>query len=300
MKKAAVIGYPISHTLSPKIHNYWLEQYGIKAVYEAIEVTPDKLEDFLKTLPEKDFTGINVTLPHKEKILQIVDYCDEASGFIGAANTIVVGDNKKLYARNTDVYGFVQNIIYGSGNFNFKNKKAVILGSGGAAKAVCAGLLGDEIGIAELIITNRTRERAEAIKKHLQQNIQYMLHRNNATDAEEVKEQADYFASRVKIVNWEDKDSVLEECSLLVNTTSLGMDGQPKLEINLTKLPKQAFVNDIVYKPINTDLLIAAQQKGNKIIDGLGMLLYQAAPAFEMFFGIKPEVTAKLRSYINI
>ena len=267
-KKLGVLGFPISHSKSPKLHNFWLKKYNIDAVYDAYPVEPENLEKFLREMPEKGFLGVNLTIPHKEAALKFVDdYEDTLAERIGATNTIIVR-NGKLYAANTDAYGFKQNIEQEKPN---KKETALVIGAGGAAKAVCVGLRSS--GYNKIILINRTKEKAAEMAKHL-----------NMQD--------------IQVVDWAELESVMSEVSLLVNTTSLGMTGQPELNISLENLPKDALVTDIVYNPLITPLLAQAAKRGNPNIDGLGMLLYQAQAAFHLWFGIYPDVDQELREFI--
>lgn len=258
MKRACIIGYPVSHSLSPKLHRYWLKEHGIAGDYTAVEAKPEALEATLKKLIAENYIGCNLTLPHKELVLPMLDSMDEVVREIGAANTIVI-KNGKLHGMNTDAYGFMQ------GASTAQKKKAVVLGAGGAARAICWALQSD--GFKELVISNRSQEKAQ----HLASLYQG------------------------KVVDWEKRSEALAGAGLLVNTTSLGMKNQPALEIDLSSLPKSALVYDIVYAPLETSLLAAARDRGNKVIDGLSMLMHQAAPAFEAWFGVRPQVTEALR-----
>lgn len=263
MIHSGVIGHPIAHSLSPKLHGYWLKKYAIDGEYKAYDVAPESLEDFIRTMPERGLAGCNVTIPHKEEVLLLVDEVDDLARAVGAVNTVVVREGK-IYGTNTDVAGFSENI---KPHLTGKNK-AVILGAGGAARAVIVAL--KQLGFAEIIITNRTQERAEELAA--QHGLSTVL--------------------------WNKKDAVLAGADLLVNTTSLGMAGKEPLDIALDALPKSALVTDIVYKPLITPLLAAAKARGNPIVDGLGMLIHQAVPGFEAWFGIRPEVTNELRQFI--
>lgn len=266
IKKAGVVGWPVSHSLSPRLHNYWLKKYNIAGEYKAYPVEPENLVEFIENLrKDKDFVGVNLTIPHKETVIKLLDETHDFAWVVEAANTIIVKDGE-LHGINTDDKGFMENIrasIVG-------NKKAVVLGAGGAAKAVIFAL--KIFGFEEIIVTNRTRERAERLAQWVEPNLQ--------------------------IADWEKRSEILENADLLVNTTSLGMTGKEPLEINLSLLPKTALVTDIVYSPLITPLLAQAQVRGNPIVDGLGMLLHQAVPAFEAWFGVRPEVTQELRQYV--
>jgi len=263
-KQAGVIGWPVSHSLSPKLHNYWLKEHHINGEYTAVATEPHELISKINTLVEQGWSGFNLTIPHKEAIIPLLHDIDPTAKQIGAVNTVIIKDGK-LIGCNTDAYGFWENIRE---SVTHKNK-AVVLGAGGAARAVIEALL--SAGFAHIILTNRTRERAEALQT---------------------------FHEKVSVAEWEDRDTILKDADLLVNTTSLGMTGQPPLNIDLSLLPTSAVVTDIVYKPLITPLLEAAQARGNTIIDGLGMLLHQAVPAFEAWFGVRPQVTPELRQMI--
>lgn len=263
MKKAGVIGHPIAHSLSPKLHNYWLKKYNINGEYKAYDVAPAALADFIGSMVGKNFSGCNITVPHKEAALRLIDDIDPLAEKIGAINTLIVRDGK-ISGSNTDVVGFSENIkphITGT-------KKAVILGAGGASRAVIVAL--QQLGFSHITITNRTREKSLELAKKF----------------------------TLETATWEHRADVLQDADLLVNTTSLGLAGKSPLEIDLALLPKSALVTDIVYAPLITPLLDDAQARGNKIVDGLGMLLHQAAPGFAAWFGVKPEVTNELRQFI--
>ena len=257
MRKAAVIGSPIAHSLSPRLHGYWLKQYQIQGTYEKIEVAPEQLADFVRALPQK-YAGCNVTLPHKETILPLMDELDDAARSIGAVNTVVVKGGKCI-GYNTDAFGFASSLLEQAPEI--VRGHALVLGAGGAAKAVVVAL--KKLGFAKITITNRSEHKLAA------------------------------FA--LPSIPWHEREHVLSNVDLLVNTTSLGMKGQPPLEISLDMLPPHAVVCDIVYKPLETHLLKQASQRGLVVVDGLGMLLWQAVPAFEMFFGLRPQVTDELR-----
>lgn len=270
MKIAGVVGYPVSHSLSPKLHGFWLQEYGIDGEYRRFEVKPEELREFILSLPEKGFKGVNITVPHKEAVMALMDEVDPLAIQIGAVNTVVV-QNGKLVGKNSDAYGFLTNIVKNSPeNWNIREGKAVVIGAGGAARAVVASLLG--AGVPEIILTNRTRTKAEELAAHIGGNI--------------------------TVVDWEERENALASANLLVNTTSLGMTGQPALELDIRNLSTYALVTDIVYKPLETQLLADARTRGNPVVDGLGMLLYQAVMGFEAWFGVKPEVTDKLREHV--
>ena len=266
--KAAVIGYPIHHSKSPIIHQHWMDEYGISGSYEAIEVKPDELQIKIAELVEQGYDGFNCTIPHKENIFSLCDEVNGTAKIVGAVNTVIIKD-QKIIGKNTDVFGFIQN-IKSQNDFDFKGKKALVLGAGGASRAVLYGLL--EEGVDEILLTNRTKEKAI--------NLQSLD------------------PSKIKIIDWENKDDCLEKIDLLVNTTSLGMVGQRELSIDLDCLNAGALVTDIVYTPLMTPLLERASARGNDIVTGVGMLLHQARPAFEAWTGILPDVTDTLTAKI--
>jgi shikimate dehydrogenase len=269
-KLAGVMGWPVAHSLSPRLHGYWLERYGVDGAYVPLNVRPEDLADAVRALPKLGFAGVNVTVPHKEAVVALVDELDSAARRIGAVNTIVVGAGGKLEGRNTDAFGFIENLRHGAPGWNAKSGPAVVLGSGGAARAVCAALV--DAGVPELRLVNRTRERAERL--------------------------AQAIGGPVKVTPWPDRARALDGAGLLVNTTTLGMEGAGALEIDLARLPPAAVVTDIVYVPLETPLLKAAAARGHMVVDGLGMLLHQARPGFAEWFGPMPEVTAELRAFV--
>jgi len=263
--KACVIGYPIYHSKSPIIHRHWMRQYNIDGSYEAIEIKPEELEEKIQRLIEVGFDGFNVTIPHKENIFKLCDELDDTAITIGAVNTVVIKGNK-LFGKNTDAFGFIQNIKSAENNFDFTDSSALVIGAGGASRAVLHGLMNE--GVETIYLTNRTKEKAV--------NLQKMD------------------PNKIEIINWDEKENCLSDINLLVNTTSLGMEGQHALEFNLGGLNKNSLVTDIVYTPLLTPLLRNAQDRGNNIVTGIGMLLHQARPAFEAWTGILPDVTIEL------
>lgn len=269
MKKLAVIGHPVAHSLSPLIHNYWIAQYGFEGQYDAIDIAPDELQQNLDSLIDQGYTGFNVTLPHKTAVMDLCDTVDETAQKIGAVNAIIVTDTGKTEGRNTDAFGFIENIKMQQPDFDFTKGAAIILGAGGATRAVIYGLLQE--GVPEIIVTNRTRRKADDI--------------------------AAVFG--VGVAEWEARNGLLKNAALLVNATSLGMAGQPELDIDLKALPQQALVTDIVYKPLMTDLLLEAAERGHETVTGLGMLLQQARPAFNEWFGVLPDITDELQQKIE-
>jgi shikimate dehydrogenase len=276
MRRACVIGWPVEHSRSPLIHGYWLKHYGIDGDYVKEAVAPGAIESFLRGLSERGYVGANVTLPHKLSAFKAADVADEAAYAIGAANTLWLDGEGKLNATNTDAYGFMTNLQAQAPGWNAGRRPVLVIGAGGAARAILYGLL--QAGAAKVLLANRTRDKAEAL--------------------------AAYFGSMsvaanwIEVVDWGERNRAVAECGLLVNTTSLGMSGQPPLDIDLAHLPQDAVVADIVYTPLVTPLLAAARNRGRRVVDGLGMLLHQAVPGFERWFGIRPEVTPELRTHV--
>jgi shikimate dehydrogenase len=274
--KAGVMGWPVAHSLSPALHGHWLNRYGIAGSYDAIPVEPTELQAALEKLPENGFRGVNLTVPHKEAALDVVDSIDDTARRIGAVNTILVGDDGALSATNTDAYGLIENIRAGAGaalEAAFDGRPGVILGAGGAARAAVVGLA--DAGVAELRIVNRTVARAEALAGLVGDS-----------------------GVRVSAHGWDDAAAVLSDAGLLINTSTLGMAGQPPLALDLARLPTDAVVNDIVYAPLETALLAAARARGNIAVDGLGMLLHQARAGFHAWFGVDPAVDEELRAAV--
>ena len=266
----AVLGSPVAHSKSPLLHGFWLKKFGISGHYVPIDVTATDLELVLKNLPKMGFVGANVTLPHKEKILSIADQISDRAALIGAANTLVFQPDGKLYADNTDGYGFIENIRQHAPDWRATDGPALVLGAGGAARAIVSALL--EAGAPEVYISNRTRSRADQIKSD--------------------------FGARVSVVEWVKAATEIEHTHTLVNTTSLGMTGKPALNISLQGLRPETLVTDIVYTPLETEFLQAARSKGSTVVDGLGMLIHQAVPGFERWFGQKPVVDQEIRDIL--
>jgi shikimate dehydrogenase len=271
MIRAGVMGWPVEHSRSPALHGFWLKQYGIAGAYVKLPVPPEGLRAALRALPEKGFAGCNLTLPHKEAALAMVDHIDASARRIGAVNTIIVRADGTLEGRNTDAFGFIENLRAGAPDWRADHGAAVVLGAGGAARAVLAALI--DAGTPELHLLNRHRARAESLAAAL--------------------------GGKIRVLEWEARARALAGAALLVNTTSLGMHGAPPLELALDALDRAAVVNDIVYVPLETPLLAAARRRGNTVVDGLGMLLHQARPAFAAWFGVMPEVTGELRRTIE-
>lgn len=266
----AVLGSPVAHSKSPLLHGFWLKQFGIQGHYVPIDVMAADLDQVLQTLPKMGFVGANVTLPHKEKILSIADQISDRAALIGAANTLVFQPDGKIYADNTDGYGFIENIRQHAPDWQAKDGPALVLGAGGAARAIVSALL--EAGAPEVRISNRTRARADQIKSD--------------------------FGGRVGVVDWVKAGAEIEYAHTLVNTTSLGMTGKSGLTVSLDKLNPETLVTDIVYSPLETELLKAARSKGCRVVDGLGMLIHQAVPGFQRWFGQKPVVDQEIRDIL--
>jgi len=264
MKRAAVLGHPIGHSLSPRLHGYWLKKYGIEGEYSAIDTPPEKLADTLSQLNSEGYAGVNLTVPLKETVLPLLDEITPLAAQIGAANTVTFHAGK-MRGDNTDAYGFIEN-LRSVGDLTPYLTHCVVLGAGGAARAVVAGLLG--AGAARITLINRDRKKAESLAAG---------------------------RAAIQVEDWEKRDQAIENATLLVNATSLGMKGQPELPLDLKWLPVNALVTDIVYNPLQTMLLKQAAARGNQTVDGLGMLIHQAVPAFKAFFATQPETDTQLR-----
>ena len=267
---AGVIGWPIKHTLSPILHNYWLRLYKIDGVYIPIETQPENLERVIRSLPLLGFAGANVTIPHKEIAYNIVDEATEKARRVEAVNTLIIRDNGSIIGDNTDSTGFIGNLRFGLQTKLDYKRPTIVIGAGGAARSVVAALL--DMGMEEIHIVNRTLEKAQQFSRLFSQNI--------------------------NILPWQQLDKSLENSGLLINTTPLGMTNRPPLDIDLTALPKDAVVTDIVYTPLKTPLLKAALKRGNKIVDGLGMLIHQAVPGFTAWYKTEPNITKDLRTVL--
>ena len=269
-KLAGIMGWPVAHSRSPALHGYWLKEYGIDGAYVPMAVKPEDLRRALQALPVLGFSGCNLTIPHKEDAMRAVDEYEPSAKRAGGVNTIVIRANGRIIGSSTDGYGFIAALRAELTGFNAAAGPAVVLGAGGAARAIVAALL-DE-GAREVRLVNRTPERVAKLAKEL--------------------------GGEVRGVPWDARGQALAGASLLVNATSLGMEGQPALELPLDNLPREAVVNDIVYVPLETPLLAAARARGNRCVDGLGMLLHQAQPGFEAWFGVQPQVTEGLRQAV--
>lgn len=270
-KYAGVVGDPISHSLSPFLHEFWLKKYGINGSYSAFHVTSSELPEFLKNLKKSGLNGVNLTVPHKELALELVDIVEPIAEKIGAVNTVYFNDEGKLVGTNTDGYGFLKHLKQSIPNWISNDKTALVLGAGGAARAVVVSLLED--GIGSIQICNRTLSRATSLANELDDE-------------------------RISVIEWDNYLNSLASTDILVNVTTLGMTGQHPLDIDIGSLPVDATVYDIVYNPLETNLLKRARARGNSTVDGLGMLLHQAAPGFEKWFGVMPEVDNDLALHL--
>ncbi len=270
---AGIIGWPVSHSRSPRLHGFWLDETGVDGAYLPLPVKADRIEQALRALPVLGFRGCNLTVPHKRAALAIVDRIDPLARRVGAINTIVVAPNGSLEGTNTDAFGFRENLRELAPQWNSASGPVVVLGAGGAARAVVVAL--SDAGAAEIRIVNRTLARAEALAGDLSTP-----------------------QTRITIHSWDEVSAVQRHAGLLVNTTSLGMVGEPPLVLDLSPLPVSAPVVDVVYVPLETELLAAARRAGHPAVDGLGMLLHQGRPGFEAWFGAPVRVTDGLRSAI--
>ena len=269
---AGVFGWPVSHSRSPLMHNYWLEQLGIDGAYVPLAVAPEAFVETLRCLGKLGFVGANVTIPHKRAALASVDHVDETARRVGAVNTITVGESGELYGGNTDGMGFMSNMTLAAPTWRPPAAPAAVIGAGGAARAVVIALL--DAGVPELRLINRSLERAEAVAQDLGD-------------------------SRLKTIEWSQREGALSEAGLLVNTTAAGLKGNEPLDLNLSALPIEALVTDLLYDPLLTPVLESAQARGNPIVDGLGMLIHQAIPGFAAWFGVEPTVTPTLRNLLE-
>jgi len=268
---AGVMGWPVAHTRSPAIHNHWIAQHGLKGAYVQLPVQPDRLETAIRGLAALGFAGCNVTVPHKVSAMQFMDELHPTARRVAAINTIVVQPDGRLLGMNNDGAGYIQSLRDADATWRGDAGPALVLGAGGAARAIVVALL-DE-GVPELRITNRTLERAQELAKD--------------------------FGDRVTVVPWAQRNAAMAGASLLVNTTTLGMHGQAPLDVALDALPQTAMVSDAIYIPLETPLLTQARLRGHRTVNGLGMLLNQARPAFQSWFGVLPEITPELRAAVQ-
>lgn len=267
---AGVIGSPIAHSRSPALHGHWLKTFGIPGFYIPMDVASENLAEVLRALPKAGFVGVNVTVPHKVAVMELADLVTDRATLIGAANTLIFRKDGKIHADNTDGYGFIENLRQNAPEWNPAAGPAAVFGAGGAARAVIASLL--DVGVPEIMISNRTRIRAEGLQHD--------------------------FGHRLRVVDWVQAGNMLEDAATVVNTTSLGMVGKPELRVPLDGLQKGALVTDLVYAPLQTRLLRVAQEMGCVTVDGLGMLLHQAVPGFERWFGQRPVIDAATRAAV--
>lgn len=287
--KACVIGHPISHSLSPIIHNHWLQKYNIEGEYKAADVAPHELEEFLSNLTENGYRGCNITIPHKENAWKIISQSDkyqnnnslpaQIAKFMEAVNTVVIDRETGEYlATNTDFIGYARSLIEAEPEFDYRNAIAFVLGAGGAAKAVIFALFSMNVG--HIVVCNRTHDKALEIERIMRNSFQLG-------------------DDKISVVKWENRNEAVKHCNIFVNTTSLGMnkDGvaQGEVDVDISQMSKPAIVSDIIYNPLKTALLERAEKSGLSAVNGLGMLMHQAAPAFEGWYGKKPEVDEELR-----
>jgi len=267
---AAVIGHPVNHSRSPRMHNFWLAHFELEGYYIPLDIDPKKFEGSIRNLPELGFVGANITIPYKEKVLKIADKISDRAALVGAANTLTFLQNGGIYADNTDGYGFLQNIKSKYKDWSAREGISVVFGAGGASRAILGALIED--GASDIILANRTRSRADQLRSD--------------------------FGAKIKVVEWMKIQNYLSDASTIINTTSLGMVGKTDLPIPLNTLKKNTLVTDIVYTPIETHLLATATKMGCRTVDGLGMLIHQAIPGFERWFGIKPGDSQSLRELL--
>jgi shikimate dehydrogenase len=268
-RHAVVIGWPISQSRSPVIHGYWLAQHDIPGTYTRRAVRPEALATFLSGMREAGLVGCNITLPHKERAYELIARREASAALIAAGNTVWFEGDQPIIA-NTDTYGFMQNLAHEVPEWSAHDAPAIVLGAGGAARGIVQGLLA--AGVECIFVLNRTRERADDLAQH--------------------------FKAGVRAADWHDMPKLGPDCCLLVNTTSLGMEGQDRLDIDDRNLDPRAVVADVIYTPLETELLARAKARGHRVVDGLGMLLHQAVPGFERWFGVRPSVTPALRARV--
>ena len=267
---AGVLGNPIAQSKSPKLHRHWLSKYGLRGDYVPLHVTEANLETVVRTMPKMGFVGANVTLPHKIAVMQLADKITDRATLIGAANTLTFKEDGKIIADNTDGYGFMANLKQNAPDWDPTSGPAVLLGAGGAARAIIVALA--DAGVTEILLTNRTRTKADALRAE--------------------------FGTRIRVVDWVQAGNILEGAATVINSTSLGMTGNAALRVPLDGLTKGTLVTDIVYSPLRTRLLDEAEAAGCTVVDGLGMLLHQGVPGFERWFGVRPEVDDETRQAV--
>jgi len=269
MKHACVIGWPVEHSRSPLLHGYWLKKYGIDGTYTKRAVAAEAVADFLQSLRANGYVGCNVTVPHKAAAFSAADEREDSAKAVSAANTLWLSDGK-LVAANTDTYGYITNLSQQAPGWDRRDAPVSILGAGGAARAIVFGFL--DAGVSEIRVFNRTRARAETV--------------------------AQQFGSCVKVFDWSEREAGSRDSAVLVNTTTIGMNGVGTLDFDLAGFDPECVVSDIVYVPLETELLRKAKSQGLRTVDGVGMLLHQGVPGFEKWFGVRPEVTDELRNLI--
>ncbi|MGR3290366.1 MAG: shikimate dehydrogenase [Paracoccaceae bacterium] len=267
---AGVIGSPIAHSRSPALHTYWLKRYGIRGFYVPMDIAHADLREAIRAMPKLGFVGANVTVPHKEAVLDMADIITDRAALIGAANTLIFRPDGKIHADNTDGYGFVENLRRGAPDWDPKSGPAAVFGAGGAARAVLASLL--DVGVPEIRLANRTKARAEALRTE--------------------------FGQKIQVYDWVQAGNMVDQAALLVNASVLGMQGKQELRVPLDGVSRKTIVTDLVYTPLDTGLLKYARNQGCTTVDGLGMLIYQAAPAFERWFGVRPDVDEETRQIV--
>ena len=268
---AGVMGDPVMHSRSPKLHNYWLAKYGLSGVYVPLAITAGQLRAALRALPALGFSGCNLTIPHKEAALEIVDQIDPLARRVGAVNCVVVAADGSLKGQNHDAFGYIESVREAQPSWRADRGPIIVIGAGGGARAVLVSLI--DAGAREIRLVNRTLARAKSLAREL--------------------------GGSIMALNWQEREAALEDAAMLINATSQGMVGEPPLDLALDSLPVSALVSDIIYIPRETALLAAARKRGNQTVNGLGMLLHQARPALHAWFGIMPEVTAELRAMIE-
>jgi shikimate dehydrogenase len=268
---AGVMGVPVVHSRSPKLHNYWLAKYGLSGVYVPLAITAGQLRAALRALPALGFSGCNLTIPHKEAALEIVDQIDPLARRVGAVNCVVVAADGSLKGQNHDAFGYIESVREAQPSWRADRGPIIVIGAGGGARAVLVSLI--DAGASEIRLVNRTLARAKSLAREL--------------------------GGSIMALNWQEREAALEDAAMLINATSQGMVGEPPLDLALDSLPVSALVSDVIYIPRETALLAAARKRGNQTVNGLGMLLHQARPAFHAWFGIMPEVTAELRAMIE-
>ncbi len=268
---AGVMGWPVMHSRSPKLHNFWLHKHGLVGTYLPLAIKADGLKAALRALPALGFSGCNLTIPHKVEAMAIVDRVDPVARRIGAMNCVVVAPDGSLSGFNNDGWGYIESLLEAQPDWRADAGPVVVVGAGGSTRAILVSLI--DRGARQIRLVNRTQAHAEALARE--------------------------FGGPIAVLPWADRNAALDGAATLINTTNQGMVGQPALDIALDRLPRSALVSDIIYIPRETPLLVAARERGNRTVNGLGMLLHQARPAFHAWFGVMPEVTKELRAMIE-